>query len=335
MTIFDQAKDNMLSGKDTVEETREFYNIGHWLEENINDLEQTPEIFSLLWKENISPIAKELLDLSEQLSQLSESAVDGVFGKLKKAGNIAKLQSKKALLEMKLKTVKIEVGKKMFLERQSIDCTSDNLQSLQKLFDSVLNIQKNAEKRKMESIERKNMEIERKMKEKEEKEKEKEEKREKENIGVLFTIEGVNSLLKVYENKLTITPKGIMGFMSKGIKGTKTIPFLSITAIQFKEAGPVLSGYIQFTISGGKESTGGIFAAVEDENTFMFAGEENNELSIKVKEYIELSIHNLRVQKTTVPSANLSDEIQKLAMLKEQGILSDEEFKAAKKKLIK
>jgi hypothetical protein len=153
-------------------------------------------------------------------------------------------------------------------------------------------------------------------------------------MNVVYEMKGVAEILVVYEDKVTITPKGVLGFMTKGLKGTKTIPFGSITGIQFKEAGAVFSGYIQFTIPGGNESKGGVFSAASDENTFMFAEKKNNELAIKIKEYIESAVLKLRAPQHQTSASNLSDEIQKLARLKEQGILSDEEFQSAKKKLI-
>jgi hypothetical protein len=154
-------------------------------------------------------------------------------------------------------------------------------------------------------------------------------------MTAVYTMKGVSELLEVYEDKLTITPKGVLGFMVKGLKGTKMIPFASISGIQFKKAGAVFSGYIQFTIPGGNESKGGVFAAASDENTFMFAEKKNNQLAIQIKEYIETAVLKLRTPQATTSTTNLADELQKLAKLREQGILSDEEFQAAKKKLIR
>jgi hypothetical protein len=145
---------------------------------------------------------------------------------------------------------------------------------------------------------------------------------------------GIQDELEVFEDKITITPKGIRGFLSKGIKGTKYIPFASITAIQFKEAGAVFSGYLQFTIPGGNESTGGILAATRDENTFMFARPENNALAMRIKDHIEAAVHALRTTNAPAPPTRLLDELQQLVKLKQQGFLSEEEFQAAKKKLI-
>ena len=65
----------------------------------------------------------------------------------------------------------------------------------------------------------------------------------------VYNMKGVQDLLEVFEDKVTITPKGILGFMNKGLKGTKSIPFTSITAIQFKEAGAVFSGFGQSAVA--------------------------------------------------------------------------------------
>ncbi len=157
-----------------------------------------------------------------------------------------------------------------------------------------------------------------------------EEKRE----TAVFSMKGVQDLLEVYYDRVTITPKGVLGFMNKGIKGTTEIPFTSIVAVQFKEAGEVFSGYLQFTIPGGIESRGGILAAAKDENTFMFAYKVNNPKAKEIKEYIDSSVRKLHKPQVTPPATNLSDELQKLASLKEQGVLTEEEFHAAKRKLI-
>jgi hypothetical protein len=143
---------------------------------------------------------------------------------------------------------------------------------------------------------------------------------------------GVQDQVEVFEDKVTITPKGVLGFLNKGLKGTKEIPFHSITAIQFKEAGLMFNGYIQFTIQGGNESTKGIYKATSDENTIMFAKKDNT-LVIKIKEHIDSEIRKLKVPQVN-QSISLSDELQKIADLKAQGILSDDEFLAAKKRLI-
>jgi hypothetical protein len=153
-------------------------------------------------------------------------------------------------------------------------------------------------------------------------------------MNAVYTMKGVQDVLEVFEDRVTITPQGILGFLNKGMKGTKEIPFASIIAVQFKEAGAVFSGYLQFTIPGGNESRGGIFAATQDENTFMFAHAANNALAKEIKEYIDSAIRQSRTSQTLPPTRSLSDELQVLAQLKDKGVLSAEEFQAAKKRLI-
>jgi len=143
-----------------------------------------------------------------------------------------------------------------------------------------------------------------------------------------YQMDGAGSTIKVYEDRLIISPNGLLGFMTKGLKGDKIIPFSSITAIQFKKAG-VLSGYIQFSIFGGKESTGGIFDATTDENTFMFRS--NNDLAESIKDYIERQIYT---PKTSLNNSNMTDELLKLSDLREKGILNEEEFQKAKQRII-
>ena len=113
-------------------------------------------------------------------------------------------------------------------------------------------------------------------------------------MTAIHTMQGVQDLLEVFGDKVQLTPKGVLGFLNKGLKGTKTIPFTSIQALQFKEAGAVFSGYIQFTIAGGNESRGGVFAAANDENTFMFAHTKNNAQAIEIKKFIEESVGKAR-----------------------------------------
>jgi hypothetical protein len=152
--------------------------------------------------------------------------------------------------------------------------------------------------------------------------------------GIVFSMKGVQDLLEVFEDNVTITPKGVLGFLNKGMKGAKEIPFASIIAVQFKEAGALFSGYIQFTIPGGNESKGGLFAATQDENTFVFAETKNNPAVREIKEYIDSAIKRARMPQYSSNTASLSDELQKLAQLMSQGILSEAEFQSAKRKLI-
>jgi len=148
---------------------------------------------------------------------------------------------------------------------------------------------------------------------------------------VIYEFKGVDGYLKVYEDKIDIVPKGIIAFLNKGLKGTKTIPYSSIKAIQFKKCGILLSGYIQFTIPGGNESKKGIFDAVKDENTFLF--HSDNKLAIEIKEYIESKIvsdTNLNQNHTN----NIAEQMEQLASLYKDGSITEDEYELAKNKVL-
>lgn len=157
----------------------------------------------------------------------------------------------------------------------------------------------------------------------------------------IFDMTGRFCRLLVYEHKVEITRFGIGGVLLHGLKGVKSIPYLSITAIQFKRATMLTAGYIQFTIHGGRESKKGLFDAVTDENTFLFAQDrdsfwpsctKSNQLASQIAQYVESRLH--AGQKVSQSGESLSSELQRLAELAASGALSEEEFRLAKRRLI-
>ena len=109
----------------------------------------------------------------------------------------------------------------------------------------------------------------------------------------------------------------------------------TLIGIQMKPGGLFSHGYILFSYAGSKPFVGGIFAATQDPDAFIF-GQELNEQVAEFKAKVEKIMQDSR---QTVPAVtvqeNLADELRKLAELKQQGILSEEEFDAAKRKLLK
>src|SRR5262245_21124954 len=76
-------------------------------------------------------------------------------------------------------------------------------------------------------------------------------------------------VMKVYEDRVVLTQTGILGFMSRGLAGDKTIYFSDITSVHFKEAGWT-AGYMQFTFPGSNDRTGGPIRGASNENRFTF-----------------------------------------------------------------
>jgi len=145
---------------------------------------------------------------------------------------------------------------------------------------------------------------------------------------------------KGYNGTLILTDTGVIikrgakGFLLGGgmLRGDKTIPYGSIVAVQLKKAG-MTAGYIQLTLKGGSEAKSGLFQSTTDENSINFHsafGGNNNELFAEAKKLIEE-----RINAVNSPAKNSGlDDLEKLADLKEKGIISEEEFKAKKKQLL-
>jgi hypothetical protein len=141
---------------------------------------------------------------------------------------------------------------------------------------------------------------------------------------------GYNGIIVLGENTLTIK-KGRWNFLLGDVtsRGEKTIPFSSISAVQYKKPG-MTAGYIQFSFSGGSESKGGIMDAVKDENSVIFHNTgDNAQKFLELKHYVES-----RMGKSVSATPSVLDELEKLALLKDKGILTQEEFEAKKKQLL-
>lgn len=105
------------------------------------------------------------------------------------------------------------------------------------------------------------------------------------NKNLFHEIEGSNGQIRLTCNRVIISRRGTTAFITQGLKGDKEIPISRITALQFKHADALTKGYLQFSIQGGVESKGGVFAAVADENTVMFTELDQPEFE-EIKRYV-------------------------------------------------
>lgn len=141
--------------------------------------------------------------------------------------------------------------------------------------------------------------------------------------------------IDVDELGITIRRKGMLNLMNQGLKGEKTIPFSSISAVQLKKPG-ITSGYIQFSVLGGNESKGGVTAAVKDENSVMIAGQDEYDAMLELKSYIEKKIleRNTPQQASQENSKSPVEQVKELKELLDMEIITQEEFDLKKKELL-
>lgn len=148
----------------------------------------------------------------------------------------------------------------------------------------------------------------------------------------ILKAKGVNGQLELYPTKVIIKRKGAMGVLSHGFKGDKSILIKQISSIQFKQANPVFNGYIQFAFLGGVEAKGGLFQAGKDENTVNFSVFHKDDFTA-IKEKLEEMMEAAHADQGQSSNSSISD-LEKLAELKEKGIITEEEFNAKKKQIL-
>jgi hypothetical protein len=161
--------------------------------------------------------------------------------------------------------------------------------------------------------------------------------------SVIFYAEGYGGQVVLTERAVIIGRKSLLhAFMASTLKGNKSIPYKSITAVQFKEPNIMPgSGYIRFTHSGevgdkrvwepNRDSF--LKGAVSDENTVLLS-KKHIENFRRVRDIVEEKINAPLMTPQQVSASNIADEIAKLANLKKDGLISDEEYAQLKSKLI-
>lgn len=113
-------------------------------------------------------------------------------------------------------------------------------------------------------------------------------------------------------------------------RGEKRIPIASIGAVQWRDASNMTSGYIQFTIAGAVERSGGAFKAASDENSVLFTKKQQPEFEA-LRAHVEARLGRSLV---AASSASVAEQLTQLAQLHAQGLLTADEFVAQKVKLL-
>jgi len=147
---------------------------------------------------------------------------------------------------------------------------------------------------------------------------------------------GHNGQISFDGDFLVISRKGLLAKVYQGAKGDKRVPLTSITSVQLREPKLGTDGYIQFGILGSIDSGGGMMAARQDENSVSFYKKDLANFQA-VRSYVEQQIVERSKPQVVVvgnEGTDVATQLQKFADLKEQGILTQEEFDSQKAKLL-
>ena len=145
----------------------------------------------------------------------------------------------------------------------------------------------------------------------------------------LKKVAGANGQIELWENKVIIKREGFVSFLTQGLRGNKEILISQISSIQFKNPGTFTNGFIQFSYLGGLEHKEGLLDATQDENTVFFKYFQWQDFKT-LKEMIEDKINEFARKGK---GSDLGD-LEKLAELRDKGIITEEEFNAKKKQIL-
>ncbi len=146
---------------------------------------------------------------------------------------------------------------------------------------------------------------------------------------------GRNGQVETEEDGILIRRKGFISKLGHAFKGEKRIPYSSISAVQFREAGLFTAGYIQFTVLGGNENRGALLSAVSDENTVLFERGKQQEQFSKLRRMVEEAIRESRNPRQPKTHSSVGDDLTKLADLRDRGVLSEAEFAEQKARVLR
>ena len=169
-----------------------------------------------------------------------------------------------------------------------------------------------------------------------------------EELPLYSLISHLGTELLVYEDYISLThvktSSGVIDYIGKtisgGHSGAKKVDIDDIISIQHKEPAGMSAGFIQFAFQGSVEYRGGIISAVNDENAILY-DTPRTEDARTIVQYLENKRKELKKAHqggmVTQIQSNISsaDELKKYKELLDNDIITQEEFNAKKKQLLK
>lgn len=161
-------------------------------------------------------------------------------------------------------------------------------------------------------------------------------------MNELMSLKGTNGTVTAYDDRVVISRKGLAAFAAQGIKGDKTIFYSDLASVEFKKPGWT-NGYMQFVYAGTVNTSakvgvlGTSMKSLKDENTVVLRA-FNKKVPQQSEELYNLLLKKIQEYKQSSSRSSgqgsVADELTKLAKLKEQGILTQDEFDKKKAELL-
>jgi hypothetical protein len=149
-------------------------------------------------------------------------------------------------------------------------------------------------------------------------------------------VKGHTGTVRFDGEAITIVRKGFLARASVG-KGEKQVPLANVTAVQFKPAGPLVNGFIQFTMPGGNEGQSAFGRqttdAARDENSVVFTYKQRKQFE-HLRDVVQAALAARHRAPGQAHPADIPDQIKQLAGLRDAGVLTEAEFEAKKADLL-
>lgn len=158
-----------------------------------------------------------------------------------------------------------------------------------------------------------------------------------------YKLKGGDGTLFADEEKVMIRKKNFDGFQTATM-GNRAIFYSDISSIEFKKSG-LIGGYMKFILAGTDERKRrgfghGISQNFKDQNSITLIPGTNKK-AIEIYNFILKKMDEARKtanvvinNSNTTNNLNYLEELEKLADLKEKGILSEEEFNSKKQQIL-
>lgn len=163
--------------------------------------------------------------------------------------------------------------------------------------------------------------------------------REKPASPILMDARGIDGHLVLLETGVRIKRSDPMVFLDKGIRGDKEIPFRHIESVRLKKAGSFSNGHIRLFLLEGKRAAESSSGNNQDENKVLFKAAQQStfeEIKRAIEEKVAAAKASLSSPSPQVAPQTISyiDELEKLASLRDRGIINEEEFTAKKRQIL-
>ncbi|WHM30253.1 DUF4429 domain-containing protein [Streptomyces sp. BPPL-273] len=153
----------------------------------------------------------------------------------------------------------------------------------------------------------------------------------------MIEVKGHNGQIVFDGQYVTITRKGFLARATVG-KGEKRFHISQISSVQWKPAGPFVNGFIAFSAAGGNERRSRFGSqtsnAVNDENSVVFTSKHKGDFE-ELRASVEAAIAAHHTPAAPAAAADsVADEITKLAALRDQGAITEDEYQQQKQRLL-